>query len=194
MESSIYFPRMLRFVLCFMLVSVSLTRGFAQDKDVDAEIDAQIAAAMKDPDKPKASKADMAKMEKEAKAQADQADAENKAEEAKQKAKVQALVDAKGPATLPDWMPEVPQFAPSGPGTRKVIDGEAKIVLTGTSPLAPDALADAWDKFKNPKFSHERTGSEINHSADLFVTYRNGEDNSEVKWKRNAKLAPKSRT
>lgn len=175
-----------------MLVSISLTtRAFAEDKDADADIDAQIAAAMKDPNKPAASKADMEKMTKETIAQIDQAEAENKAEEAKQKAKMQALVDSKDPATLPDWMPQVPQFTPSGPATRKVIDGEAKIVLTGTSPLAPDALADAWDKFKNPKFSHERTGSEINHSTDLFITYRNGEDNSEVKMEAERKAGAK---
>jgi hypothetical protein len=180
---------MLRLCLCLALALISSTRGFAQDKDTD--IDAQIKAAMENANKPAAKKPDMEKMERETKAQIDQAEAENKAEEAKQKAAVQALVDAKGPVSLPDWTPQVPEFTPSGPASRKLVDGEAKIVVTGTSPLAPAALADAWDKFKNPKFSHERTGSEMNHSADLFVSFRNSEDGSEVKLEAERKAGAK---
>jgi hypothetical protein len=133
----------------------------------------------------------MKQMEKEAMADIAKAEAEDKAEAAQKKAAAQALVDAKGPVALPDWTPQVPQFTPSGPVARKLVDGEPRIVLTGTSPLAPDALADAWDKFSNPKFSHERTGSEINHSADLFVTFRNGEDGSEVKMEAERKAGAK---
>jgi hypothetical protein len=181
---------MLRLFLCLALALISSTRGFAQDKDIDAEIDAQMKAAMENANKP-AKKADMDKMEREAKAQIDQAETENKAEEAKHKAAMQALVDAKGPVSLPDWTPQVPEFTPSGPASRKLVDGEPKIVVTGTSPVAPAALADAWDKFKSPKFSHERTGSEMNHSADLFVTFRNGEDGSEVKLEAERKAGAK---
>src|SRR5438876_8215395 len=144
------------------------------------EIDAAMKKAMENANKP-ASKADMKKLEQQAMADIAKAEAENKTEEAKQKAVAQAVVDAKDPTAFPDWTPQVPQFTPSGPPARKLVDGEPKIIVTGTSPLPPAALADAWDKFSNPKFSHERTGSEINHSADLFVSFRNGEDNTEVK-------------
>src|SRR5207245_3690176 len=128
--------------------------------------------AIENANKP-ASKADMKRLEQQAKAQIDQAEAENKAEEAKQKAAAQAVVDAKGPTSFPDWTPQVPQFTPSGPPARKLVDGEPKIIQTGTSPLSPDALCDARDKFANPKFSHERGGSDLNHNVDLFVSYRN---------------------
>ena len=70
---------------------------------------------------------------------------ENDREEAREKAAVQAVVDAPGPATLPDWTPKIPQFTPSGPVAKKVVDGEAKVVLSGTSPLTPAELADAWE-------------------------------------------------
>jgi len=133
----------------------------------------------------------MEKMERETKAQIDQAEAENKAEDAKQKAATQAVVDVKGPVSLPDWTPQVPQFTPSGPPARKLVDGEPKVIVTGTSPLSPEALCDAWDKFSNPKFSHERSGSEINHSADLFVSFRNGEDGSAVKMEAERKAGAK---
>ena len=123
--------------------------------------------------------------------QINQGEAENEAEEAKKKAAVQKLVDEKGPATFPDWTPRVPEFKPAGPPARKLVDGEARIVQTGTSPLSPEAIADEWDKFANPKFSHERTGSEINHNVDLFVTYRRGEDNSEVKLEVERKAGAK---
>jgi hypothetical protein len=150
--------------------------AFAQDNDIEAEM----KKAMKDANKP-ASKTDMQKLEQQAKTQIDQAEAENKAEEAKQKTAAQSVVDAKGPTSFPDWTPQVPQFTPSGPPARKLVDGAPKIVQTGTSPLSPEALCDAWDKFANPKFSHERTGSDLNHNVDLFVTYRKNDDNATVR-------------
>ena len=146
--------------------------------------------ALEDANKP-ASKGDMKKLEEQAKAQIDQAEAENKAEEAKRKAAAQSVVDAKDPTSFPAWMPEVPQFSPSGPPLRKLVDGEPKVIQTGTSPLSPDALCDAWDKFANPKFSHERGGSDFNHNADLYVSYRNNEDNMMVKLEAERKAGAK---
>ena len=175
-----------RLFLLAALVLITTTPGFAQEDDIDAAM----KKAMENANKP-ASTADMKKLEQQAKAQSDQMEAENKAEEAKQKAAAQAVVDVKGPVSLPDWTPQVPQFTPSGPPARKLVDGEPKIIVTGTSPLAPAALADAWDKFSNPKFSHERTGSEINHSADLFVSFRNGEDGSAVRLEAERKAGAK---
>ena len=116
---------------------------------------------------------------------------ENDKEEAKEKAAAQTAVDAKGPVALPDWMPKVPQFTPSGPAARKLVDGQPKIVLTGTSPLAPDALADSWETFKSPKIGHQRTGSDINHNVDLSMTLRNGEDGTEVKMEAERKAGEK---
>jgi hypothetical protein len=169
------------------LALITATPAFAQDDDIDA----RIKKAMEGVNKPPAKKVDMEKMEREAKAESDKAEAEEKADEAKQKAALQALVDVKGPVSFPDWTPQVPQFTPSGPAARKLVDGEARIIQTGTSPLPPAALADAWDKFANPKFSHERTGSEMNHSADLFVSFRNSEDNTEVKLEAERKAGAK---
>ena len=169
------------------LAFITATPGFAQDDDIDA----QIKKAMEDANKPAAKKPDMKKMERETMAQIADAEAENKAEEVKQKEAMQAVVDVKGPVSLPDWTPQVPQFTPAGPATRKLVDGEPKIIVTGTSPLPPAALADAWDKFSNPKFSHERTGSEINHSADLSVSFRNSEDGSAVKLEAERKAGAK---
>jgi hypothetical protein len=176
-----------RLFLLAALALITATPGFAQDDDIDA----QIKKAMENANKPAPKNPNMKQMEKEAKAQIDQAEAENKAEEAKQKAAAQAIVDVKGPVSLPDWTPQVPQFTPSGPPARKLVDGEPKIIVTGTSPLAPAALADAWDKFSNPKFSHERTGSEINHSADLFVSFRNSEDGTAVRMEAERKAGAK---
>ena len=177
---------MRRLFLLAALALITTTPGFAQDDDIDAAM----KKAMENANKP-ASRADMKKLEQQAKAQSDQMEAENKAEEAKQKAAAQAVVDAKGPTSFPDWTPQVPQFTPSGPPARRLIDGEPKIIVTGTSPLPPAALADAWDKFSSPKFSHERTGSEINHSADLFVSYRNNEDNTMVRLEAERKAGAK---
>src|SRR5437016_12804725 len=125
---------MLRLFLCAALALISATRGFAQDKDdIDAQIDAQMKAALKDPNKPAPKNPNMKQMEKEAMADIAKAEAEEKAEAAKQKAAMQAVVDAKGPVAFPDWPPQVPQFAPSGPPARKLVDGAPKIIVTGTS-------------------------------------------------------------
>jgi hypothetical protein len=169
------------------LALITTTPGFAQDDDIDA----QIKKAMENANKPAPKNPNMKQMEKEAKADIDKMEAEQKAEDAKQKAAMQAIVDVKGPVSLPDWTPQVQQFTPSGPPARKLVDGEPKIIVTGTSPLPPAALADAWDKFSNPKFSHERTGSEINHSADLFVSFRNSEDGAAVRMEAERKAGAK---
>src|SRR5438105_11807201 len=168
------------------LALITTVPALAQEEDIDAAM----KKAMENANKP-ASKTDMKKLEQQAKADIDQAEAENKAEEAKQKAAAQAVVDAKGPTSYPDWTPPVPQFTPAGPPARKLVDGEPKIIQTGTSPLSPEALCDAWDKFKNEKFSHERGGSEINHNADLYVSYRNNEDNATVKLEAERKAGAK---
>jgi hypothetical protein len=168
------------------LVLITTIPTFAQDDDIDAAM----KKAMENMNKP-ASKADMKKLEQQAKAQMDQMEAENKAGEAKQKVAAQAVVDAKGPTSFPDWTPQLPQFTPSGPPARKLVDGEPKIIQTGTSSVSPEALCDAWDKFANPKFSHERGGSEINHNADLYVSYRNNEDNATVKMEAERKAGAK---
>jgi hypothetical protein len=168
------------------VVLIATIPAFTQD---DA-IDAAMKKAMEDANKP-ASKSDVNKLEQQAKAQIAEAEAENKAEEAKEKAAAQAVVDAKGPTSLPDWTPQVPQFTPSGPPVRKLVDGVPKVVVTGTSPLSPDAVCDAWDKFANPKFSHERAGSDVNHNVDLFVSYRNNDDNTMVRLEAERKAGGK---
>jgi hypothetical protein len=175
-----------RFFLVCALALITTIPALAQDDDIDAAM----KKAMENANKP-ANKADMKKLEQQAKAQMNEAEAENEAEEAKQKAAVQAVVDAKGPTSFPDWTPQVPQFTPSGPPARKLVDGEPKVVVTGTSPLSPDALCDVWDKFANPKFSHERTGSDLNHNVDLFVSYRNNEDNTAVRLEAERKAGAK---
>ena len=180
-----------RLLFIATLTLAAATPLFAQDDDIDAQIEAQMKAALKDPNKPAPKNPNMKELEKDAMANIAKAEAEEKAEAAQKKAAAQALVDAKGPVALPDWTPQVPQFTSSGPVTRKLVDGEPKIILTGTSPLAPDALADAWDKFANPKFSHERTGSEMNHSVDLFVSFRNSEDGTEVRLEAERKAGGK---
>ena len=187
-ESAANVPPMIRpLFLAAALALFTATPGFAQEDDIDAAM----KKAMENANKP-ANKADRKKLEQQAKAQMDQMEAENKADEAKQKAATQAVVDAKGPTSFPDWTPQVPQFTPSGPPARKLVDGEPKIIQIGTSPLSPEALCDAWDKFANPKFSHERGGSEINHNADLYVSYRNSEDNATVKMEAERKAGGKA--
>jgi hypothetical protein len=178
-------------LLSLILLMAPLARG--QD-DAMPNIDEEMKKAMAA--KPK-SAAEMEAMQKHAEADSkkmmEESDKEEAAEKAKQKTANDAALHATGPVALPDWTPQVPQFAASGPVARKMIDGQPRTVLTGTSPLTPQALCDSWDSFKadHPKFSHERTGSVINHHSDLSVMYRNGEDNTEVKMEADRKPGDK---
>jgi len=100
---------------------------------------------------------------------------ENDRQEARDKAAVQAAVDAPGPAALPDWTPKVPQFTPSGPVAKKVVNDEAKVVLSGTSPLTPAELADAWEAaVSTQKINHSRNNisSNGNLTTVVFLTTR----------------------
>src|SRR5712692_11467842 len=99
--------RRLFFVVALTLVT---TVPVLAQKD---DIDAAMKKAMENANKP-ASKADMKKLEQQAMADIAKAEAENKAEEAKQKAAAQAVVDAKGPTSVTettrttqrsDWRP-----------------------------------------------------------------------------------------
>jgi hypothetical protein len=161
-------------------VIVAAPLAYSQDKEGDEQIKQANEAAKK-----------MGLKMPDMKALTEESDKEEAQEKAKEKAATQAAMDAKGPVALPDWTPQVPQFTPAGPVARKLVDGQPKTVLIGTSPLAPDALADAWDTFKNPKFSHERGGSDINHNVDLFVTFRNSEDGTEARMEAERKAGTK---
>lgn len=178
--------RLSLFTFTAALILTTHLAVFAQDDDIDAAMKKEMDKAMENANKP-ASKAKMKELEQMAKSQIDQAEAENKADEAKQKAAAQAVVNSKDPVSFPAWTPQVPEFKPAGPAVKKMVDGAPKLVQTGTSTLSPEALCDEWDKFKSPKFSHERGGSEINHHVDIYVSYRNGEDNAEVKMEAERK-------
>jgi hypothetical protein len=100
-------------------------------------------------------------------------DAQEEAKEKeKAKAKVQAAMNAPGPIAFPDWTPKIPEFTPAGPIAKKVVDDVPKIVQTGTSPLTPIALADAWEKFKNDKYQLSRLDSNINQTITQTVIFR----------------------
>jgi hypothetical protein len=103
---------------------------------------------------------------------------EEKAEAAEQEsaAKKKEADKPAGPIALPDWTPKLSQFTPAGPAAKKIVDGKEQIVVTGTSPLTPAALAAEWEKFKNPKFSHEANSSNINGSVTEIVGYSNSEN------------------
>jgi hypothetical protein len=66
------------------------------------------------------------------------------------------------PPTLPEWTPTVPQLKPDGPVSRKKIDGEEKIAQTGTSPLTPAELGDAWETAKTAEFMRLRNNLNVN--------------------------------
>ena len=90
--------------------------------------------------------------------QADEIQAQQKQEEEKEKAALQKQLVAPGPVALPDWTPATTQFHASGPVSKKIVDDEVRVVQTGTSPLSPKELGDAWEAAV--------AGKEINNSRN----------------------------
>jgi len=139
--------------------------AYAQDKETEEQIREATEAAKK----MGVQMPDVKKMMEE--------DAQEEAKE-KEKAKtnVQAALNAPGPVAFPDWTPKIPEFTPAGPIAKKVVDDVPQIVQTGTSPLSPIALADAWEKFKNDKYQFSRMKSNINQTITQTVTFRELEE------------------
>jgi hypothetical protein len=90
--------------------------------------------------------------------QADEIQAQQKREEEKEKAALQKQLAAPGPVALPDWTPATPQFHASGPVNKKIVDDQVRVIQTGTSPLSPKELGDAWEAAV--------AGKEINNSRN----------------------------
>ena len=90
-------------------------------------------------------------------------------EEAKEKAALQKQLEAPGPVALPDWTPKVAQFKPAGPATKKIIDDEVDIVVTGTSTLTPAELGDSWETAKGDKLNSSRSNNSINDTKTVFI-------------------------
>jgi hypothetical protein len=90
--------------------------------------------------------------------QADEILAQQKQEEEKEKAALQKQLAAPGPVALPDWTPATPQLHASGPVSKKIVDDEVRVIQTGTSPLSPKELGDAWEAAV--------AGKEINNSRN----------------------------
>ena len=54
------------------------------------------------------------------------------------------ISQAPHPVAFPDWTPVIPEFKPTGKPTKKLVDGDVKIVQAGTSSLTPEKMAESW--------------------------------------------------
>ena len=90
-------------------------------------------------------------------------------EEAKEKAALQKQLEAPGPVALPDWTPKVAQFKPAGPATKKIVDDEVDVILTGTSTLTPAELGDSWEAAKGDKLNSSRSNNSINDTKTVYI-------------------------
>jgi hypothetical protein len=95
--------------------------------------------------------------------------AEVEQDEAKEKAALQKQLDAPGPVALPDWTPNVPQFTADGPARKKLVYDQVKIVVSGTSPLTPAELGDAWDAAKTEKMNRVRNNNSSNETKSVML-------------------------
>ena len=95
--------------------------------------------------------------------------AEVEQDEAKEKAALQKQLEAPGPVALPDWTPKVPQFTAEGPARKKLVYGQVKIVVTGTSPLTPAELGDAWDAARTDKMNRTRNNNSSNETKTVML-------------------------
>jgi hypothetical protein len=122
---------------------------------------------------------DLAKMLKEAEEQSKKMNltmpdmkaqlAEIQNDEAKEKAALQKQLNAPGPIALPAWTPALPQFTAAGPATKKIMDEQVHIIVTGTSPLTPAEIGDAWEATKPANVSFGRSNNSINDTKSVII-------------------------
>jgi hypothetical protein len=98
--------------------------------------------------------------------------AEMEADEAREKAALQKQLEAPGAIALPAWTPKLPQFTPAGPATKTIIDEQVHIIVSGTSPLTPAELGDAWEALKTTDMSFGRSNNSINDTKTVIITMR----------------------
>jgi len=156
-------------ILWFVYLVALATAPLVHAQNAEKELDAALKQASEAAGKMGVTMPDVKKMmENDAQAEA--------RKEAKKKEQVKAVMNAQGPVAFPEWMPKIPEFTPAGPAAKKILDEKPQIVQTGTSPLPPIAIADAWEKFKNDKYSLGRMNSNINGTVTQTVTYTDLED------------------
>lgn len=111
------------------------------------------------------------------KKQAAEIEAQQKEDEQKEKAALKEQLKAPGAVALPAWTPATPQFHATSSPAKKIVDDEVKIVMTGTSALTPDELAEAWvAAIADKKINHvlNTNSSNGDKSTTLFLDTREG--------------------
>jgi hypothetical protein len=111
------------------------------------------------------------------KKQADEIEAQQKEEEKKEKAALQEQLTAPGPVALPDWTPATPQFKANGSLARKLDNDEVRVTQSGTSPLTPKELGDAWEAaVGDKKINHTRNNISVNGDISVVVFLSSRDD------------------
>ena len=124
---------------------------------------------------PPASKEKMAEMQKQAQEEAARMEKEEKLEKEKLQAALKKQLEAPGPVALPEWMPPTPQFKTSDVPAKKIIDDQVKIVLSGTSSVAPDEILKSWEAAVADKpINHLTNDITVNNAVTkiLFLSTR----------------------
>jgi hypothetical protein len=120
----------------------------------------------KNPPAPDAKKK-LAEMEAESKAELARQEKEEKEQKEKLQAALKKQLAEPGPAALPDWTPATPQFTPSGPLTKRIVDDEVRIIQTGSSTLTPKELADNWEAAATAAGNLNHVRNNISSNANI---------------------------
>jgi len=86
--------------------------------------------------------------------------------------KKKQIAAAKSDLSFPTWTPPVPQFKPDGPIAVQKVDDEDLIAQTGTSPLAPLEIGEAWYNAVKDGFSRSRSTNNINGRITVYTNLR----------------------
>ncbi len=131
-----------------------------------------------DQGKPKKSMAELQAIAKQQMAEIEQ---KEKAQKEKLDAALKKQLEAPGPVAFPDWTPKMPEMKPDGPISRKIIDEQVNVVLTGTSALTPAELGDAWEKAKSDKVNFGRSNNRINDLKQVIIYLHPQSSDEEVR-------------
>lgn len=132
-----------------------------------------------DANKPKKSMAELQEMAKQQTAAMERSE---KLRKEKMDAALKKQLAAPGPVEFPAWAPKFPEMKADGPVARKIIDEQVCTILSGTSPLTPAQLGDAWEKEKTDKINISRSNNIFNDLKQVIIYVQSREsDDGEVR-------------
>ena len=192
------FPFSLLICICFLAApplraqndasnDTDLAKMLKEAQDMEKEAGEIQKASPPAPEKKKT----ISDLQAESKEELARAEAQEEKEKEQLNAALKKQLAEPGPTALPDWTPKTPQFTPTGPATKKIVDDEVKIIQIGTSTLTPKELADEWEAAATAAGNLNHTRNNISSNGNITtIMFLSTRTDPEQKVEMEARRAP----